>query len=465
MSRDCINFMPNDSHNKNQKKNHPEKPLFQDIINGNYTAVERALNLTTESLQTFVEFLKPVKPLIIGGFIVGVICAAGGDYLGKLVEYKTIWDSFLAFLFLAIKEIGIGLLVASVAVFGYEYSQHVRGDFERQQKQEGALRSLDAATAILQDVDLTKASLEKIKNDFILIRSEDVVKAREKILNLSLDNSEDEERFKNLIIKLIKNAQSLKKTDTIFSESYLRFIVWLSENIVLLNATQLSRLEQYSDTPLEATSWAFSLPSTKFVAGQMLGFQLNSLQQGDSYQTISNVLLWDGRDFDFFWSATEEACKRGVIIERLFNLCNLIDDEILLKATFHKAKNIINKHKQLEKVSNGKYTVRFFCKKQAEKILSTYKHLPSGIVDSDFDIPAMHKTNFGIFTHVTDRKNDVVAFRVKDTQLSRMSISRKVDDVERCITRFQMMWAISGQVPDPFDGGIEYFKNIVEQNY
>lgn len=437
------------------------------ILTGNYSKVKRQLASASQSLQSFVDFLKPLRPLIGWGLSLGILFAAGGDLLTKTLPESKDFTTLIywqAFFFLIIKEIGVGLIVAAVAVFGYEYSQHIRGDFERQIKQDAALESLDDATKLLQTTAETKSFIETIKDDLTTIRSKDIARAGERILNLSIGNSPDEEKFKELVKKIVQQAATLKQTGTVYCQSYLSFINWLCEHIILSNLTQLSHLEEHADNSAEATQWRFDLPINKSVAGQMLGFQLNSLERDDLYQTVSNVLFWEGKDFDFFWRETIKACAEGIRNERLFNLCSLIEDENLLNEKFSRAKEIVEKHKKLEGSDKEMYEVRFFTVKQAEKAFAEHKGTPEATV-AELKMGTMTLTSFGVFTHRADPSDDVVSFRVENEQLSRMSVSRIAKDVDKYVTRFKLMWAASENVPNPFEKDVEYFKKVVQQEW
>jgi hypothetical protein len=345
---------------------------------------------------------------------------------------------------LSLREIGFGLIVAAISVFGYESLHKVRGDHERQKKMDGTVRSLEEALDTVNAVGDVKPFIQEMIDDLKATRLEKIEQA-----GFSPDVKEELE-FKNKAEKLIRRVWELKETKTIYSKAYLRYITWLCDNLLEKNITPITKVEESSESPE-----IFRLPSNKSVASQLLGSQLSCLDEGDLYETMSNFSFWDD-DFRFFWEQNKKACERGVEIHRLFYLRTIVhasESGTLSDGAFARVKAIADRHIELAGKTGNMYQIRFLTEAQSDRAL---ENDPEEQINVGLD-------SFGVFSHkIAPETYDRLSFKVLTAQLTGINISRVAADIDSYLKTFTMMWEIAGKA-NPFARDKDYFNKVVRE--
>jgi len=325
------------------------------------------------------------------------------------------WRHYLSLL---LEHGGLGLIVSSIAVFGYEWRSHAKKAFE-----------------LSEDLKLSIDELAAIKEQVARLQSAQGWQAFEQSMSVLLGDDENKARLRNHISLLVKSACELRVKQNINTVQYLNVISWLIGETVVENAKTLVNLSNGTEA-----EWYYKVPtSSAKMAARILGAHMKVMQPGESYDAISDVRIWENSQLKYFADKTEEAVKRGVKVRRVFNLCTLEipkDDGDETRRTLDRINRIINEHLDLEKRSEGNYSVRFFSPDRAKRVQAI----------TGRKITDIQGANLGLFRNVGPDRT--IRFVVDDVNLSVMRLSYcKSDDPDSLL--FEAMWN-EGTEENPF---------------
>jgi hypothetical protein len=331
----------------------------------------------------------------------------------------TVWIA-TAFAFI-LEHLGIGFIVAAIAVFFYEWGAHIK-------------ETVDLSSRLSSSIEHTKEMMNAIRMNERL--SELNVKRAEERLGYCLDtliggasNSGAEKpkyltdaicNCKNLILALA----SLQSHDTWGREQYVTFISNQIEKVVGQNAEAFSKLyekkgEQHFTFP----------PTAAQMADEILALQMHSLNTDGKYDVISDLPSWMGNQLSLLNRATKAAIEEhGVQCRRVFNL---------IRGTPKGTKQQLLRHLQSSeqwrgKGANGGYEVRILSVAGYEKLKA--RGYPSKrIVDA----------HFGIFI----KGKNFVRFKVTEADLSDMELTMDPNSIAQATELFEAVWRVAEQFP------------------
>lgn len=356
--------------------------------------------------KNFRRASRAVGSFAVIGFTIGMLAISAEEWL---LHYEPLppepWRHYLALL---LEHGGLGLIVSSIAVFGYEWRSHAKKAFE-----------------LSEDLNASIDELAAIKEQMIKLQSAQGWLAFEQSILELFGSDESRSRLRNHILLLVKSACDLKTKQNANTVQYLNVISWLIGETVVENAKTLVSLS--NDTEAE---WYYKVPtSSAKMAARILGAHMKVMQPGESYDTISDVRIWENSQLKYFTEKTEEAVKRGVKVRRAFNLCTLEipkHDGDETRRALDRINGIITEHLELQKKSGGNYTVRFFSPGSAHKVQA----------QTSRKITDIQGANLGLFRNVPGK---IIRFVVEDVSLSTMRLSYcKREDPD--VLLFEAMW-------------------------
>jgi hypothetical protein len=383
-----------------------------------------------------------VGKLIRFGILFGLILIPVGEYLAHAANPEhspfgtlTAWQVLL----LSaggplLRELGTALLISAVAIFGYEFVRHVSGIIEQER-------------ALNKEIDLIERAYHKpLLDDW------------EHNVRCELCRLFKHEGLADALLEPIGHARSIylrkerQPAQHQYDETWLNFLC----DLVKTNMTPISgAVAQYHERIVarDDTPWGahYEIPDARDISGNVLVMLLSSLNEGDSYKSVSNICFYDDALMSKLRGATETACAKGITIYRLFDLSSLnIEDAAPSDETFNKCKRLLNEHFALaEKVNKipdgGRYHIRFFGKGlKEEMVLPNFNPKRSSHLN---EVPGSY---FGLFCHRDD--NTSLLFVAEEPQ--RASCARlaycKQDDATQAF--FDEMWRVTRFVRNPFAG-------------
>jgi hypothetical protein len=373
--------------------------------------------------DVLLRVLKSHGLFVVAGFLLGVLFVIVSKFIPFIWEFIELSMKGKSTASLIVKETGVGLIVASIAVFGYEWRSHSKHALELSQK------------------------LEKM----LAAKGEE---ALDESLTALLSGDEDTDLFRENIIDFVKTANNLSNKQTPDTVQYLRVLSWIFDQTVKKNAGNLVGLVE-DDAGAE---WHYNVPKPAEVAGRILGAQIKVLSSGDSYDSISTVDFWRDDSLDYFFNKTKEAVTRNnVIVRRIFNLCNINDlskEVIKAKSNNKKGKpykvnevikkkldsitNILERHKELADQSNGNYKIQFLSSFQTAAIIDT---------QTEFSKKELEDTHFGLFRNSSSKQ--IIKFVAETTSLSKMGLGY-CHSKDKEVKMFEVLWKASSE-EDPFE--------------
>jgi hypothetical protein len=230
----------------------------------------------------FQESARSVGMLSVLGLLIGLALVAVADLLHA---HETIYLTIL-------EHVGMGFIVAAIAVFGYEWRSHSKITLELSSR----LTSLLVATG--------KEALDRALDELIPTENRDLPAV---LRGFSQD-------CRSVILAISSLALSTRRLD----HHYASFLAGLHRSIVKQNADGL--------LDLQAGRLAmFQAPDTGAVlADEILAAQMRATQKQECYQAISDLASWKDKKLDDFLAASVAALKRGVHIQRIFNITDAI---------------------------------------------------------------------------------------------------------------------------------------------
>lgn len=365
-------------------------------------------NWADKEQKTFRRASRSVGGFALIGFAIGMLAIIAKEWLhyDPMSPNPEPGRHYLALL---LEHGGLGLIVSSIAVFGYEWRSHAKKAFE-----------------LSEDLNLAIEELATIKEQMVRLQSVQAWLAFEQSMIELLGGDENKSRLRNHISLLVKSAYDLKMKQNANTVQYLNVISWLIGETVVENAKTLVSLSNGTEA-----EWYYKVPtSSAKMAARILGAHMKVMESGESYDTISDVRIWENSQLKYFTDKTEEAVKRGVKVRRVFNLCTLeipkYDGEETRRA-LERVNAIIAEHLELKKKSDGNYSVKFFSSDMAHKVQSR----------TGRRIHDIQGANFGLFRNVG--RDRIIRFVVEDVSLSSMRLSYcKAEDPD--VLLFEAVW-------------------------
>jgi hypothetical protein len=342
--------------------------------------------------------------VLLGVFVGGVLLLLQFVFVNvKWLPEASIWARML-------EHLGVGFLVSSIAVFGYEWSGHIH-------------KTLNAGDNLIKAGERLDLELARIH----LIREERDRSAVERGFRDFLgvgDQTVDE-----VVDHFMSIVDSVHKLVEQNNPKFVKFISVMLDELIVGNANTLVEIGQgdrRGELPFQLDSAACAV--------RLLTAQMDSMDRGDEYLVVSDVVSWEDNRLDEFQDATRRAIARGVTVRRVFNL--LRDER---KMAWERVEKILKQHcndaKGMRR-ENGDpgYEVRY--------VLN-----PSGLSErgaSELDLANQH---FGLFVQ-GDRKS-IIRIKVNKDDLSDLSFWRNHEVPEReDRRRFQRIWEMAELLND-----------------
>ncbi|MFY9622500.1 MAG: hypothetical protein WAQ99_21975 [Pyrinomonadaceae bacterium] len=320
------------------------------------------------------------------------------------------------------EHLGMGLIVAAVAVFGYEW---------RSQSKEAMELSKRLATSI-DDV-------KQVKNDFALVDGLLTILEEKGLGQLDTDlRSMLGENSGSLVAdfkRLVQSIFRIQNRRTWINEAYVDFIQKLFSEYVVKNATELRNIN-------DGGTGHFILPSTAgLTADNLLATHIKKAVAGDSYDVISDIVSWRDSKLKVFDKESQEALERGVTIRRAFNffLSGHPDSrDSSFNDTCGRTLRTLVIHKDVAANSKGKYHVRFFWTEELKEFQES--------TDASYSLDAQH-WHFGLFKRNT-APQVVTRFKVEKTNLSDMEVNSNESDIRGDAEIFEIFWDAATRLDD-----------------
>lgn len=310
---------------------------------------------------------------------------------------------------LIVEHVGLGLIVAAISVFGYEWGARWSETIGLSKRLEELLvaqgpQALDRALGELIGFD--KRRLPGGARD-IAANCTTVIMA-----------------ISNLLRTPAEGAR--RRVD----EQYASFVSGLLKSVVAKNADALVNLRQKAEV-------RFKVPATAAVlADDILAAQMRALKKGDTYEVVSDLGSWRGEQLQDFSDATRSAVESGVVVQRIFNLFGDAGDN---KLTGIDIGNILHSH--LAAMTHWKDPRRRG--RYVAKVFGTYEKATN--LFTQLTEARLATTHFGIFKLGPAA---LVQFRVTKDDLSEIMISRDPDEAKEQSQLFATLWEISSELSE-----------------
>ncbi|HEX8844313.1 MAG TPA: hypothetical protein VF791_06700 [Pyrinomonadaceae bacterium] len=317
----------------------------------------------------------------------------------------------LAFIF---EHLGIGLIVAAIAIFFYEWGAHIKETIGLSTRLTGAI---EQTKHMMEAINMNERlnNLNKGTAEIKLVWCLDTliggparhITAKPEYVRKLIDNCQ------NLVFSLA----SLRRQNDWGSEQYLTFISNHIEKVVGHNAEAFSKLyektgEQHFMVP----------PTAAQMADEILAAQMQSLNKGGRYDVISDLPSWQGTQLNHLHKATRCAIEENdVQVRRVFNL---------MRGTPKGTKEILLRHLEHSQKWRGQTKQAVY----EVKILGVgaYKKLKQ----RGHSLDSIEKAHFGVFINGAEK----VRFKVTEPDLSDMELSKDPALVEPSLNMFDAVW-------------------------
>ncbi len=336
---------------------------------------------------------KTAWPYVLLGVLLGGSLLAL-EFLGVRQGWLTenrLWSRTL-------EHLGVGFLVSSIAVFGYEWSGHLN-------------KTIHVGDKLRQE-------LERIHLLHSSIGRDSIQQGLDEVFTPKKEGTQDVIRSLMALIDIIVKLEAQN------DRNYINFISVLLDEMVVRNANILVEIDHDDGN----VSRHFTLDLAE-CAAKLLVAQMDSMQEGGEYLVVSDVLSWRGDQLDKFQEATRRAIEKGVKVSRVFNLSR---DEKRL--AWSEVSSILKKHcrdAQNMKSKDGApgYEVRFVLGRE-------------DLIEESGDRIDLLTQHFGLFV----QGDSTLRIRVEKADLSDLSFSRshKSDDQRR----FRRIYDAAEKLPE-----------------
>jgi hypothetical protein len=341
-------------------------------------------------------------PYVLFGIIIGGLLLFA-DY--RLIKLGRLTDSDLAARML--EHLGVGFLVSSIAVFGYEWSGHIN-------------KTLHVGDRLRNEV----ARLHLIRED---LGRNAIERGFQEILSADNQSPQDAENVRSVILHFMAIVDSVRHLNEQNNTTYIKFISVMLDELIINNARTLVEIGHYEGNVERHFKLDSAACAAKLLTAQMdaMGVrsrdnEIVSKQHSDEYLVVSDLISWKDELLADFQEATKAAIGRGVKVKRVFNL--LRDERAL---AWEDASQILKQHCK-DAMNMPGYEVRYILDNRGLR-----KSSPENI--------DLMKQHFGLF--VQEERQSVLRIEVKKPDLSDFSFWRTSKAHEReDLRKFQRIW-------------------------
>jgi hypothetical protein len=345
---------------------------------------------------------------------------------------------------LLLEDIGLGLTVAGISVFGFEWLSHLNTALKKIGMLEAALCDVVRLTEDIKKLTTLIAFLEKQSG-----RTDDLLESLEKASGSSFSvclaglfsESEEEKKFQHAVERIIKHALELKRSKTRLGQQYLMVIFWFLERAARYTHALAEVVRRDTDA-----RWIYRPPRSTDVASQILAHHMKAMSKGDRYDTLSSVRFWTDDRMKHFFDETVKALDRGVKVRRLFNLGGYEDDAAKRLLQEKSIADALRRHTDLAARVGERYQVRFMTKPTADEIFAKLQKAEK--IKDITNKESFYCFSFGLFHHKAEsgdeERTEVVRFRAIGEDISELRIRYVgyADEDEEGDLIFDEMWEL-----------------------
>jgi hypothetical protein len=330
------------------------------------------------------------------------------------------------------EEAGIAMIVAAIAVVGYELLQHtphikeLHDDLNEQIRELSKLR-----VAVSRAVETPLQGVARHLD--------------------TLFPGPDNQALRDALMRFLQHTHQIashgkRQTDATHgreSVEYVKYLGWLMEQFA---ADSSSKLLQFIDAINEertGVSYDYAPPDRRDVARRILAAQMRCMGEGERYASIANLSIYDMPDAAFI-DATRGALQRGLQIERIFNLIPFEDELARDRRLFLRFKRIV----QAQRALGGRYEIAFL----GSAALPCLDRALLRAMNLRPDTESFEALFFGLFTH---HGGDTLLFDAPSTDVSNLVLTycgndRAAWSANSRANLFQHLWQLCRTAPDPF---------------
>lgn len=341
-----------------------------------------------------------------------------------------------------VKEIGIALVVAAVAVVGYELLQHTP-HFKR---------AHDDLKKAQEDL---KKEIEEIRRarEGLVLATQPPHEAIARHLNTLLSGDESQE-LRAAVLDFIRYADQIgshaKRQDDVTahkeSVEYMRYLGWLANQYCKDTASKLVQLLDSMNQKRPGGLYRYAPPDQREVARQILAAQMRCMGPGEHYASVASLAMYDTFDHVFI-DATKEALARGTRIDRIFNIIQF-EHQLLDPLTFRRFKSVVAR----QRAFGNNYRIRFL----GTAALPLMDGNVLAAVRLQATVEAFRSMFFGLFVH---EKGDILLFDAPSADVSSLVLEYCGSEragMMRCpkALLFEHLWELCSDKADPFAGSV-----------
>jgi hypothetical protein len=332
---------------------------------------------------------------------------------GFLVEHQWLNDSSGKWLVVGLtvcfeiigfisEHLGIGFIVAALAVLFYEWGAHLKETVELNKRLIG---SLAEAKVIIKSLNLTEILYTRIETNTTrgLKKCLDTLIIGPTCPKDSQHLQDASSKCENLILAI----SSLREPARWCNKQYIEFLTKHIDEVVGHNARALSSLRS---GPRD-----FHVPPTAArMADEVLAKQMEAMEEGDRYDVISDISSWQPPQLGTFFEKTEAAVtQRNVKVRRVLNFLPYARGSRSRSLPL-KCEEILKRHLEASENWKGRtaeasYELKILWPKGLETLLEDAR------VNQLTNMETLH---FGLFIH----RNECVKFSVTEIDLSDMEL-------------------------------------------
>jgi hypothetical protein len=320
------------------------------------------------------------------------------------------------------EHLGMGLIVAAVAVFGYEWRSQSK---EAMDLSKQLMVSLDEVKQIKAEAGLVEGLLNVLETKGL---------AQLDCVLRSLLGTQSNQLISDFKI-LADSFFRIQNRKTWMHDAYVDFIQKLFHEYVVKNASELRSVN-------DGGTGHFIVPSTAgLTADSLLATHIENAIAGDSYDVISDIVSWRDSKLSEFSKKSAAALGRGVKMRRVFNFFlhgHPDSHESSFKDTCDRTIRTLVIHHKAAAESKGNYQVRFFWTAERKEFQE--------LTDAASSVDAQH-WHFGLFKR-NAAPQIVTRFKVERTNLSDMEVNSNESDIRGDAEMFETFWDAATPLDD-----------------
>jgi hypothetical protein len=299
---------------------------------------------------------------------------------------------------LLFEHVGMGFIVSSIAVFGYEWRSHSR-----------------------ETIDLSKKLVDLLKT-----QGSDAL--RRGLSDMFSPKGVEHEVARHIGNVATSLSELLRKGRE--AHYYVSFFSGIISGLIESNIQEIKGF--YEKTNAEVT---FRVLSTGLIVSDILAAQMNSMEEDETYEVVSDLYSWKDDQLKSFQDATRKAVGVGVEVIRIFNLW--ATDEIEYREMPAKVvKAILQEHLKADREWGIGYKVFYFGKEELKNLKAEYEGIDERSINS------MHK---GIFSR---NGEPVISFEVVDRSLARIRLNQHKGDLHDAKIMFSKIRSFAEPLTD-----------------